>query len=52
MTAETVRWSERKMGGVEVEREGGSKEWKEWRREEGRRGGRVNKRGSREGEMR
>ena len=39
------------MGGVEVEREGGSKEWKE-RREEGRRGDRVNKRGSREGEGR
>ena len=38
------------MGGVEVER-GGSKEWKE-RRKRGRRGGRVNKRGSREGEGR
>ena len=52
MTAEMVRWPERKMGGVKVEREGASQEWKEWRKEriEGRRGDRVNKRGSREGD--
>ena len=48
MTAEMVRWSERKMGGVQVEREG-AKNGKSGEREEGRRGGRVNKRGSREG---
>ena len=33
MTAEMVRWSERKMGGGEVEREGESKEWKERRKD-------------------
>ena len=33
MTAEMVRWSERKIGGVEVEREGASKEWNERRKE-------------------
>ena len=40
MTAEMVRWSESKMGGVEVEREGGNKEWKEQRKrkEEGEAG--------------
>ena len=35
MTAEMV-WSERKMGGVEVERDGASKEWKEQRKGRGK----------------
>ena len=39
MTAEMVRWSERKMGGMEVEREG-AKNGKSGERKDGRKKGR------------